>query len=147
MIKLLNIKLLKDALLRVEVPIQFNAFPLSYMRTECCNVPVGLIEDFWRGGHWVLCSTCKDFKAYVPPSPGASMPYWEWNKVWNGLEIAVKNAGQFLNQLFNAANSVREYNFNENVNELIIGTGSQMVDGVWQPKGLLGAQEDPQSED
>jgi len=145
MIKLLNIKLLKDALLRVDVPIQFTAFPLSYMRTECCNAPVGLIEDFWRGGHWVLCSTCKDFKAYVPLSPGASMPYWDWDKVWHGLAVAVNDAGQLLNQLFHAAGIMQEYIISEN--ELIIGTGSQMVDGVWQPKGLLGAQEDPQSED
>jgi len=114
---------------------------MSYMRTICCDAPVELVNDFRLYGHWVLCIKCRDFKAFVPAEGINDM--WGWTRTWSDFSATVQTFGAYMQQLLNAMNFARE----DIIDEIIIGNGSEMVDGVWQPKGFLGAQGDPQSED
>jgi hypothetical protein len=147
------------------------------MRTNCCNVPVDKEYDFMHAGHWISCNACGASLAFVSLDDAVTVQQGNVPVDDNPLDINIINAfaesmgeleyytredsvlvelttfNEFIDAVREIQEEWRDLVFNAWEDAVVIGDGTQMVDGEWKPTGFLGAleafdkKEDPQSED
>lgn len=124
------------------------------MRSECCNAYVTLQDAFIQDGQWIICSACRDSLAFVrnedlelmsdgetPENHGffGIIDHSMFKNIQLVMDDFVRACQEAARKMLRFSRLFSEEDARDPLDKLIIGDGTQMVDGKWQPKGILDA--------